>query len=134
MLTADSIRRARQLAGLTQAELAARLGVDVKTVNNWETGRTAPRSHEPALQRELTGYWPEEQSATVSEGLSSDELMELVYLLGQRAEREAKVTGEVPTLKELLLRQIQEEQSLAARDKGRPSRGAQLRDDTEGDD
>lgn len=69
-----------------------------------------------------------------SVGLADEDLMELVYQLGQRAEREAKVTGEVPTLKELLLRQIQEEQSLAARDKGRPSRGAQLRDDTEGDD
>lgn len=35
-----SLRTARESANLTQAQLAARLGVDSSTVRNWETGRT----------------------------------------------------------------------------------------------
>lgn len=33
---------ARQAAGLTQAQAAAELGVDVTTLGRWERGQTAP--------------------------------------------------------------------------------------------
>lgn len=36
------IREARRRAGLSQAELAARLGTSQAAVARWETGRTAP--------------------------------------------------------------------------------------------
>ena len=39
---ASRIREARQAAGLTQQELAARVGVTRRTVRNWEAGRTRP--------------------------------------------------------------------------------------------
>lgn len=38
------IRRARERARLTQRELAEAVGVDRKTVGNWEAGASSPRS------------------------------------------------------------------------------------------
>lgn len=38
------IKRCRKSAGLTQAELAARIGVAQSSVAMWETGRTQPRA------------------------------------------------------------------------------------------
>jgi len=46
------IRRAREAAGLTQAQLAERVGKDARTVRNWENGRV-PRSALGALERAL---------------------------------------------------------------------------------
>ena len=37
------VRLVRQRAGLTQAEIAALLGVDVSAVSRWENGRRVPR-------------------------------------------------------------------------------------------
>lgn len=39
----ERIRKAREDLGLSQGELALRLGVDRKTVGNWESGRNQPR-------------------------------------------------------------------------------------------
>jgi transcriptional regulator with XRE-family HTH domain len=39
------IRRAREAAGLSGAQLARRLGVKTETVTGWETGRTEPRAN-----------------------------------------------------------------------------------------
>lgn len=49
----DQIRRAREAKGLTQAELADKLGVDRKTVGNWETGSSSPRNKMTQLERVL---------------------------------------------------------------------------------
>lgn len=38
------LRRARERARLTQRELAEAVGVDRKTVGNWESGVSSPRS------------------------------------------------------------------------------------------
>ena len=38
------IKQIRSKIGLTQAELAKKLGVDTKTVQNWESGATIPKS------------------------------------------------------------------------------------------
>ena len=37
------IRKARENRGLTQAELAEKLGISSKTVSSWEVGRTEPK-------------------------------------------------------------------------------------------
>ncbi len=39
----DDIRTFREELGLTQAEMAERLGVSANTISGWEVGRTAPR-------------------------------------------------------------------------------------------
>lgn len=39
-----SFASAREKAGLTQKEVAAKLGIDQSAVSWWETGRTAPRA------------------------------------------------------------------------------------------
>jgi putative transcriptional regulator len=42
-------RRVRAATRLTQADFAARLGVPVETVRNWEQGKRAPRGPARAL-------------------------------------------------------------------------------------
>jgi DNA-binding transcriptional regulator YiaG len=43
-LSPEEIRSIREAAGLSQGELAKKLGVSANSVSNWETGSTSPRS------------------------------------------------------------------------------------------
>jgi transcriptional regulator with XRE-family HTH domain len=49
-LTGDLIRYLRQHRGLTQGELAKRIGVTRQTVNKWERGVTTPADPEPVIR------------------------------------------------------------------------------------
>ncbi|MNJ76947.1 Helix-turn-helix domain protein [compost metagenome] len=40
----EKIKKARYYHGLTKRELSARMKVDVKTIHNWELGKTSPSS------------------------------------------------------------------------------------------
>src|ERR1700748_3212308 len=46
---AGEVRRLRRRAQLTQQEFAARIGVPVETIRNWEQGKRAPRGPARAL-------------------------------------------------------------------------------------
>ena len=50
------IREARRLGGLTQAELARRLGTTQSAVSNWERGRETPRVDTLARILEACGF------------------------------------------------------------------------------
>lgn len=50
------IRRARERARLTQRQLADAVGVDRKTVGNWESGASHPRSSLGRLETVLGGH------------------------------------------------------------------------------
>jgi DNA-binding transcriptional regulator YiaG len=52
-VTPDDIRTIRERLGLTQRELADRLGVSVNTISNWETGRSSPRRRSLEMLRSL---------------------------------------------------------------------------------
>jgi transcriptional regulator with XRE-family HTH domain len=47
------LRRARERARLTQRQLAEAVGVDRKTVGNWESGASSPRSSMGRLEAVL---------------------------------------------------------------------------------
>jgi transcriptional regulator with XRE-family HTH domain len=50
----ERLKRAREWAGLSQAELARRAGLSVRNVQNWEQGHREPMaSHLPALAAAL---------------------------------------------------------------------------------
>jgi transcriptional regulator with XRE-family HTH domain len=51
----DRLKYARLLAGLEQAEIAARLGVARTTVSAWETGRTEPSATNFVRWAHVTG-------------------------------------------------------------------------------
>jgi transcriptional regulator with XRE-family HTH domain len=54
----DHIRRRRLDLGVLQKDIAARIGVDESTVNNWECNRTAPEVRHYPHTFELLGYCP----------------------------------------------------------------------------
>lgn len=49
------IRLTRKRLGLTQEDLAKRLGVSTRTVQNWEQGGVIPATSQRALERLLYG-------------------------------------------------------------------------------
>ena len=55
MLLSGRLERLRKNAGLSQNELASKIGVSQKTISSWETGRTYPRMKEIQLLQEAFG-------------------------------------------------------------------------------
>ena len=59
-----AIKRARERKRWTQRQLAQALGVNIKSVDNWESGRTSPRNSIGALEEvlgiDLSGEAPRE--------------------------------------------------------------------------
>ena len=56
-MTGAELRAAREAAGITQAQLADRIGRGLRTVNRWENDRDAriPHVAVPAVEAALTG-------------------------------------------------------------------------------
>lgn len=85
MLTGDDIKRARQMAGLSQGDLGKLVGVSMRSIGNYERGETVPRSALPKLQEVLGsylgGHGPSLESASDAE------------LLGEIAKRFARPEG-----------------------------------------
>lgn len=50
-MNGEEIRRAREERGLTQAQLAAAIGVGARTVQSWEAGAVVPRNRMAILER-----------------------------------------------------------------------------------
>lgn len=51
----NEIREQRKRLGMTQEELAKRLGVSTRTVQNWEQGGVVPATSKDAVARVLGG-------------------------------------------------------------------------------
>ena len=62
-----AVRDLRRRAQLTQLEFAARLGVPVETIRNWEQGKRAPRGPARALLA-VIAHSPETVFAALSPG------------------------------------------------------------------
>ncbi|HEV7601956.1 MAG TPA: helix-turn-helix domain-containing protein [Bradyrhizobium sp.] len=67
--TAPTARDLRQRARLTQIEFAARLGVPVETIRNWEQGKRMPRGPARALLA-VIAHAPETVFAALAAGAS----------------------------------------------------------------
>jgi putative transcriptional regulator len=66
---APTARDLRQRARLTQIEFAARLGVPVETIRNWEQGKRMPRGPARALLA-VIAHAPETVFAALASGAS----------------------------------------------------------------
>ena len=60
-----SIKRARERKRWTQRQLAEAVDVNIKTVDNWENGRTSPRSSIGALEEILGVSFDSEPPAAI---------------------------------------------------------------------
>ena len=49
-MTDLELKTLRKKLGLTQADMASLVGVDIKTIQNWERGRTIPKSKDGILR------------------------------------------------------------------------------------
>jgi putative transcriptional regulator len=67
--TAPTARDLRRRARLTQIEFAARLGVPVETIRNWEQGKRMPRGPARALLA-VIAHAPEAVFAALAAGAS----------------------------------------------------------------
>ena len=67
--TPPAVRELRRRARLTQIEFAARLGVPVETIRNWEQGKRMPRGPARALLA-LIARVPESVFAALATGAS----------------------------------------------------------------
>jgi putative transcriptional regulator len=64
-----AVRDLRRRARLTQLEFAARLGVPVETIRNWEQGKRAPRGPARALLA-VIAHSPDTVFAALATGLT----------------------------------------------------------------
>ena len=69
MATSPVVRDLRRRARLTQQEFAARLGVPVETIRNWEQGKRMPRGPARALLA-VIAHAPETVFAALAPGVS----------------------------------------------------------------
>lgn len=75
MIKGQQLRAARERAGLTQRELAERVGVSPKSVGNWERGEFAPRSTSLVLEAVLADHLEHEPDAPGLRESSDAELL-----------------------------------------------------------
>src|SRR6266404_3235902 len=68
--TLPAVRDLRRRAQLTQIEFAARLGVPVETIRNWEQGKRVPRGPARALLA-VIAHSPETVFAALAPGVSA---------------------------------------------------------------
>jgi transcriptional regulator with XRE-family HTH domain len=88
------IKRARERLRWTQRQLADALGVNIKTIDNWENDRRKPRSAMGALEATLgplSEDGPRRPSSTAEEAL--DRLEQQVALLRQAMRDQAPKDG-----------------------------------------
>ena len=108
----DRLARAREAAGMTQSQLARRLGVKLSTLRNWEADRSEPRANRLQMLSGLlnvsfvwlmTGMMQESSTAPeekLPEGLPDilSELRELRVIQGQLAERTGQLEKRIRAL------------------------------------
>ena len=108
----DRLARARDATGMSQAQLARRLGVKLATVRNWETDRSEPRANRLQMLSGLLGVsfvWlmtgvSQDEATAPHEHLPTglpdilSELRELRVLQGQLAERTGQLEKRLKAL------------------------------------
>ncbi|MFD6415129.1 helix-turn-helix domain-containing protein [Streptomyces sp. NPDC060194] len=69
----DDRRRLRESAGVTREDLAAALGVGLRTVRSWESGRSTPRGRVREAYAHLLGGWAAGARGAVAEAARGSE-------------------------------------------------------------
>ena len=85
-----AIKRARERMRWTQRQLADAVGVNVKTVDNWEGGRTSPRNRRGALEEVLGISLYEDEPAPAAPELTATDAWEQSVLDDRHLDGETK--------------------------------------------
>ncbi|MGC0143188.1 helix-turn-helix domain-containing protein [Pseudactinotalea sp. Z1732] len=92
MINAQEIRDARQRGGMTQAELAQRVGVSQRTVGNWERGESIPRNRAAKIRAVLADHLSTGQAAPLRSASDAELLAEIARRF-ERAKESEEVVG-----------------------------------------
>lgn len=103
MIRAEEIRDARQRAGMTQAELAALVGVSQRTVGNWERGESIFRNRAAKIRAVLADYLNVEGGASLR-SVSDAELLAEIARRFARAHQTTTSSGTPPVAEPTPLR------------------------------
>lgn len=138
MITGAQIRDARKRAGLSQAELAKRVGVVPRTVGGWERGETSPSIAEQRLMEVLRNHLDNQEAATLEDVSDIELLAEIARRLARSAAADRGVvyhtmgSGKSMSLAQQLIEHAEDVDALvAARRTGRNPSGQQQLDDEE---
>lgn len=88
MINGREIRAARERAGMTQGDLAQRVGVSLRTVGNWERGDTVPMNRASAVESALAQWL--DRGDVEGPRLASASDGELLAEIARRFERGAR--------------------------------------------
>lgn len=91
LTVAQRIRQARERAGLTQVQLAERLGVHGNTISGWERGTQEPRGHlllKLSAQLRVTPFWLQGGKEEPIEPTNRDLLLAIVDEVDRYLEKE----------------------------------------------
>lgn len=91
MIKGSDIRDARNRAGISQEQLAERVGVTLRTIGNWERSATAPRDKLPILREILGDYLDDGESDSPRLRIASDQ--ELLNEIARRFARSLQKGG-----------------------------------------
>jgi transcriptional regulator with XRE-family HTH domain len=95
VINGTEIRAARERAGLTQGELATRVGVSLRTVGNWERGETVPQNRASVVEQVLA-EWIDANTPGPRLVTASD--AELLAEIARRFERSSSRDGRGPRI------------------------------------
>ena len=73
LVAMPTLQKLRELAVLTQAELAEKVGVSVTTISHWETGSKRPRASNIRKLAQALDVSPREILTAIEETLSKRE-------------------------------------------------------------
>ena len=99
MLIGELIKRERQAAGLTQEQLATRLGVKKAVVSHWESGIRTPARENLQKLGEMLGINP---GTLLEMGTRGDDRFAAYYRTTQRVKKSSHAADKLAELAEML--------------------------------
>lgn len=115
MLTGNQIKNARQRAGWSQEELAAKVGVSMRSIGNYERGASIPRNRMPVLEEVLAPHIGSGQGPSLVGASDAQLLAEIARRFDRGSERQEQRDDDTAPTSRAEVSSAQDNYGLAAR-------------------